>query len=371
MNYIPVNQPLLNGNEKKYLNECIDSGWISSEGPFVKQFEDNLSEYVGRKYAIAVSNGTAAIDAVIEAFGFNPGDEIIMPTFTIISCINQIIRSGVIPVLIDSDINTWNMDVEKIESRITKNTKAIMIVHIYGLPVDVDPILNLAKKYNLKIIEDAAEMHGQTYKNKACGSFGDVSVFSFYPNKHITTGEGGMILTDDEELYEKCKSLRNLCFKPEKRFVHDYLGWNLRMTNLQAAIGLAQLERIDEFVEKKRKMGEMYNYLFSDLKSVQLPLKSTDYAKNIYWVYGIVIDKSLGISAEEMINKLNTAGVGCRPFFCPMHQQPVLQKRGLFKNEQYPISDLLYSNGFYIPSGMALEEKQIEEVAKIVKLILK
>jgi perosamine synthetase len=263
------------------------------------------------------------------------------------------------------------MDVHEIESKITKYTKAIMIVHIYGLPVDVDPILRLAKKYNLKVIEDAAEMHGQTYKDKPCGSFGDVSVFSFYPNKHITTGEGGMILTDDEELFEKCKSLRNLCFKPEKRFVHDHLGWNLRMTNLQAAIGLAQIERIEEFVEKKRNMGKMYDTYFKDLKFVKLPLKSTDYAENIYWVYGIILDKSLGISGEDMINKLNIAGVGCRPFFCPMHQQPVLKKLGLFENEHYPISDLMYKYGFYIPSGMGLKENQIEEVAKIVKLILK
>jgi perosamine synthetase len=370
MNFIPVNEPLLNGNEKKYLNECIDSGWISSEGPFVELFEKNMAEYVGRKYAIAVSNGTAAIDAVIEAYGFGPGDEIIMPTFTIISCINQIVRSGALPVLIDCDINTWNMDVTQIESKITKNTKAIMIVHIYGLPVDVDPILEIAKKYNLKIIEDAAEMHGQNYKNKPCGSFGDVSIFSFYPNKHITTGEGGMILTDNEELFLKCKSLRNLCFKPEKRFVHESLGWNLRMTNLQAAIGLAQLERIDEFVAKKRKMGQQYNKHFSELTTVQLPLESISYANNIYWVYGMLIKKSVGITSEEIMKKLSQLGIGCRPFFCPMHQQPILKKMGFFKNEKYPISDLLYKYGFYIPSGMALEDTQIDKVATTVKTLL-
>jgi perosamine synthetase len=371
MNEIPVNEPLLNGNEKKYLNECIDSGWISSDGPFVKMFEEKMANFVGRKYAVAVSNGTAAIDAVIEAIGLGPGDEIIMPTFTIISCINQIIRCGAMPVLVDSDLNTWNMDVNTIESKITKKTKAIMVVHIYGLPVDVDPILEIAKKYNLKVIEDAAEMHGQKYKNKLCGSFGDVSIFSFYPNKHITTGEGGMILTDNIDLFEKCISLRNLCFKPEKRFVHDSLGWNLRMTNLQAAIGVAQLERIEEFIQIKRKMGEAYNYYFSDLEHVKLPLQSTEYATNIYWVYGLVLDETRGLIGEDVIKALAQKGIGSRPFFFPMHQQPVFKKLNLFINDKHPVSDSFYKYGFYLPSGMALTFEQIAIVAKTLKSILK
>ena len=251
-NYIPVNEPLLDGNEKKYLLECIETGWISSEGPFVSQFEQMFASRMGRKHGIAVCNGTAALDAAVAALEISSGDEVIMPTFTIISCINQIVRNGGVPVLVDSDPITWNMDVAQIEEKITPRTKAIMIVHIFGLPTDVDPILDIASRHCLKVIEDAAEMHGQTYKGKPCGSFGDISTFSFYPNKHITTGEGGMILTDNDQLALTCRSLRNLCFQPQQRFVHERLGWNMRMTNLQAALGVAQLERLDEFVVRKQ-----------------------------------------------------------------------------------------------------------------------
>jgi len=202
-----------------------------------------------------------------------------MPSFTIISCIGQIIRAGAKPVLVDSDPVTWNMDVGQIEAKITPRTKLIMIVHIFGLPVDVDPVLEIAKRYGLRVIEDAAQMHGQTYKGMPCGSFGDISTFSFYPNKHITTGEGGMVVTNDDRLAEDCRSLRNLCFQPQRRFVHDRLGWNLRMTNMQAALGVAQLERLDEFVARKRRMGAVYTKLLSDVSGLQLPLPRTSYAE--------------------------------------------------------------------------------------------
>lgn len=367
---ILVNEPLLDGNEKKYLAECIDTGWISSEGPFIKKFEDAMAARVNRKHAIAVCNGTAAIDAAIEALDIGHNDEIIMPAFTIISCIAQIIRNGAKPVLIDCDPKTWNIDVKKIEERITSKTKAIMVVHIYGLPVDMEPVLQLAHKYNLKVIEDAAEMHGQTYKGKPCGSFGEISTFSFYPNKHVTTGEGGMILTDDDNLAEKCRSLRNLCFKPEKRFVHERLGWNLRMTNMQAAIGLAQLERLDEFVLKKRQMGKFYNEAFKDLSDkLDLPLTSTEYAENIYWVFGMVIKEKVGFNAETAMKKLLDEGVGTRPFFYPMHQQPVFKKMGLFENESYPVAENLAEQGFYIPSGLALTEEKMATVVKAVRKV--
>ena len=367
---IPVNTPLLDGNEKKYLTQCIETGWISSEGPFITEFEEKFAKKMGRKHGIAVCNGTAAIDAAIEALEIGPGDEVIMPTFTIISCIAQIVRNGGKPVLVDSDPITWNMDSMSVESKITKNTKAIMIVHIYGMPVDVDPILELAKRYGLKVLEDAAEMHGQTYKNKPCGSFGDISIFSFYPNKHITTGEGGMILTDNDEIAETCKSLRNLCFKPEHRFVHDRLGWNLRMTNMQAALGLAQLERLDEFVQRKKKMGRIYTELFKDLPHAQLPVVANEYAENIYWVYGLLIDESRG-DGREIMSQLAKKGIGTRPFFYPMHLQPILREKGLFVDEQYPVAENMYKQGFYIPSGLALTENDMEQVAKAVISVLK
>jgi len=364
--FIPVNEPVLDGNEKKYLAECIDSGWISSEGPFVKRFEEQFSAKVGRRHGVAVTNGTAALDAAIDALGIGPGDEVILPTFTIISCIGQIVRAGAKPVLVDSDPLTWNMDASKIEAKITERTRAILVVHIYGLPMDMDVVMDIARRYDLRVIEDAAEAHGQTYKGRPCGSFGDISTFSFYPNKHITTGEGGMLVTDDLALAETCQGLRNLCFQPKKRFVHQRLGWNLRMTNLQAAVGVAQLERLDEFVERKRDMGRRYNELFAGLSGVQLPLAKTDAAENIYWVYGLVLDESRGMNAEEVMQQLAAKGVGCRPFFCPMHQQPILRSMGLFVGEDYPEADRLYRQGFYIPSGMALTEEQIEQVAASV-----
>lgn len=365
--FIPVNDPLLNGNEKKYLIECIETGWISSEGPFISRFEEEYAARVGRKHGIAVTNGTAALDAAVDALGVGPGDEVIVPAFTIISCITQIVRCGAIPVLVDSDPLSWNMDVNQIEAKITNKTKAIMVVHIYGLPVDLNPILEIAERYGLKIIEDAAEMHGQTYRDKACGSFGDISTFSFYPNKHLTTGEGGMIVTDDDDLAATCRSLRNLCFQPDKRFVHERLGWNLRMTNMQAALGLAQLERLDEFVARKRNMGLRYTELLAGISGLQLPLVRTDYAENIYWVYGLVLNESTGMDAKEMMRRLTSKGVGTRPFFCPMNQQPVLMRMGLFKDQKYSVAERLYKQGFYIPSGMALSDAQIERCANAVK----
>ena len=368
--FIPVNTPLIDGNEKKYLAECIESGWISSEGPFVERFEKHIADYSERSHGVAVSSGTAALDVAIEALGIGFGDEVIMPTFTIISCIHQIIRAGAKPVLIDSDPVTWNMNVNQIEEKITTRTKAIMVVHIYGLPVDLDPILDLASQYGLKVIEDAAEMHGQTYKDKPCGSFGDISTFSFYPNKNITTGEGGMLVTNDDDLAKDSRSLRNLCFQPSKRFVHERLGWNYRMTNMQAAIGIAQSEQLDQFVERKRIMGSKYTNLFSGQLGIQLPLAKTDYADNIYWVFGLILNDSISFDAEEAIIKLSNKGIGCRPFFCPMHKQPVLKNMGLFKGESYPIADKLYKRGFYIPSGMALTDEQIFRVADSVIEVL-
>jgi len=371
MNPIPVNEPLLNGNEKKYLLECIDTGWISSEGPFVKQFEEQLATRVGRKYGIAVSNGSVALDVAVAALGIGFEDEVILPTFTIISCASAIIRAGAIPVVVDCDPQTWNMDVSQIEAKITPRTKAIMVVHIYGLPVNMAAVLVLAEKYGLHIIEDAAEMHGQMYQGQPCGSFGAISTFSFYPNKHITTGEGGMVLTNDEKLADRCRSLRNLCFQPQKRFVHEELGWNFRMTNLQAAIGVAQLERLDEFVARKRHIGKRYTELLIDIPGLQLPLFQTDYAENIYWVYGLVVNDDVPFDAEYVMHRLSSYQIGIRPFFWCMHEQPVFQKMGLFKDVLCPVAQRIARRGFYIPSGMALTDEQMEQVARSIRDIFK
>lgn len=368
MGFIPVNTPLLDGNEKKYVCECIDTGWISSEGPFVKRFEAEMASYVGRKHGIAVCNGTAALEAAMLALNLEKGSEVIMPAFTIISCAQAITKAGLVPVVIDCKLDTWNMDVEAIEERITPKTSAIMVVHIYGLPVDMDPVLELARKYNLKVIEDAAEMHGQTYKGKKCGSFGDISIFSFYPNKHITCGEGGMILTDDDKLADRCRGARNLFFT-SRRYVHEEIGSNFRMTNMQAAIGCAQLEKIEEHIIRKREIGEKYAEAFNEIEDVLLPISSTEYADNIYWVYGIVIGDSYSFNAFDAMEILKEEGIGTRSFFYPIHKQPVFVNQGLFRGVSCPNAEKISERGFYIPSGLGLTDEEIEKViAKVTKL---
>lgn len=368
--FIPVNEPVLDGNEKMYLAQCIDSGWISSEGPFVRELEARFAARVGREHGIAVSNGSAALDAATAALRLEPGDEVIMPTFTIISCASAITRQRATPVLVDCDPATWNMDPSSIESRITSRTKAIMVVHLYGLPVDMDPVLDIARSHNLRIIEDAAEMIGQTYRGLPCGSFGDLSTFSFYPNKHITTGEGGMIVTNDDALAERCRSLRNLCFAPERRFVHEELGWNFRMTNLQAAVGVAQLERLDEFVARKRHSFARYMALLADVDRIQLPVACTEYADNINWVFGVVLDDDVPLDAAGAMRRLAELGVGTRPFFWPMHEQPVFKRMGLFAGERYPEAERIARRGFYLPSGLALTDDHMVRVAEAVRRIL-
>ncbi len=367
---VPVNEPLLAGNEIRYLNECIETGWISSEGPFIKKFEERFAERVGRKYGISVSNGSAALDVAVSVLGIGKGDEVIMPTFTIISCAASVVRAGALPVLVDSDPETWNMEVGQIGSKITPKTKAIMVVHIYGLPVDMSPVLEIAEKHGLKIIEDAAEMHGQTYKGRQCGSFGELSTFSFYANKHITTGEGGMVVTDDELIAEKCRSLRNLCFVADKRFVHEELGWNFRMTSMQAALGLAQLEKLDELVKRKRRIGKIYTEQLRDVKGIQLPKPRTDYAENVYWVYGIILGEEIDFDAAEAMRRLSVRRIGTRPFFFPMHEQPVFRKMGLFEGSTFPVAERLARRGFYIPSGMALTDEQMDYVAEVVREVV-
>jgi perosamine synthetase len=364
---IPVNQPLLDGNELKYVSEAINTGWISSEGPFVKEFEEKFSRRVNREYGVSVSNGTAALEIAVKALGIGPGDEVILPTFTIISCAGAVVKTGATPVLVDSDSVTWNMDVCQIEGKITPKTKAIMAVHIYGLTVDMDPLLSLAKKNNLFVIEDAAQAIGQTYKDRPCGSFGDVSVFSFYPNKHITTGEGGMIVTNSEPLAEKCSSYRNLCFQRDRRFVHDELGWNYRITNIQAALGLAQLETLDRHLVKKRLIGEKYLNLLAGNDKFDLPHEETDYCTNVFWVFGLLLKDQRSKDTRNFTMSLSKLGIGNRPFFFPMHKQPVFTKMGLFKEVNLPVSEHLSSAGFYLPSGLNISEREIEIVVECLE----
>ena len=365
---VSVSEPLLNGNEKKYLLSCLKTNSISSSGNFVKKFENKFASYVDRRHGIAVSSGTAALQVAVDALKLKKGDEVILPAFTIISCILPLVRTGIVPILIDSDLKTWNMDVLSIKKKITKKTKAIIVPHIYGLPVEMSPIIRIAKKFKLKIIEDAAEVLGLEYNKKKCGSFGDISIFSFYANKHITTGEGGMIVTNNDKIAEDCRGLRNICFNEKRRFSHDQPGWNFRMTNFQAAIGLAQLEDINKKVKKKRSIGNFYNQKFKDCRNIILPLAETSYAKNIYWVYGIIIKKKINL--KKITDKLLKKGIETRPFFWPLNKQPILNKLGYFKNLKMPKAEYLADRGFYIPSGLSLTKIQQQPVVEVFKKVI-
>jgi perosamine synthetase len=366
---IPVNEPLLNGRESEYVAECISTGWISSAGRFIEEFERRWANYCGMEYGIAVSNGTTALHTALSCLGLKPGDEVIMPAFTIISCALAIIYNNGVPVLVDSNPHTWCMDVSQVEDRITPRTRAIMPVHIYGHPVDMDALYDLAQKHNLLIIEDAAEAHGAEYKGRKCGSLGDISCFSFYANKIITTGEGGMVLTNNVEFAEQARSIRNLCFQKERRFYHTELGHNFRLTNIQAAIGLAQLERIEELVARKRWIGGAYTERLRDVPGLQFPVEE-NWAKNVYWMYGIVLRKETGLNATALAAKLKKQGVETRPFFTGMHKQPALRQKGLFHGERYPVTERIADQGLYLPSGLTLSEEQLSHVCDALRDIL-
>ena len=375
---IPVNEPLLEGKELEYVTNCIKSGWISSVGDYITKFEQSFAEYCGRSHGVAVSNGTTALQIACRCLGLKPRDEVIIPTFTIISCAQAIFYEGATPVLVDAEPDTWTMDVDQVAEKITAHTRAIMPVHIYGHPTDMKPLLDLAEDHNLAIIEDSAEAHGAEYNMghqewgdawKRCGSFGTLSCFSFYANKLITTGEGGMVLTNDKTLAERAAALRNLCFLPDRRFYHESLGFNFRMTNLQAALGVAQLERIDAIVAKKRSMGAYYTKKLRRITGLQIPVEKS-WAKNVYWMYGLVLSEGTGLDAAAAALLLREKGVDTRPFFLGMHEQPVFHEMGLFKGEQYPVAERLARQGLYLPSGLALTKEQMDIISTAVKEVV-
>jgi perosamine synthetase len=367
---IPVSEPLPDGKELEYVMDCINTGWISSVGSYITRFENDFATYCGRKYGVAVSNGTTALQVACRCMNMQDKNEVIMPTFTIISCAQAIIYEGGKPVLVDSDPETWTMDVDQVDEKITDKTRAIMPVHIYGHPVNMKPIMDLAEDHDLIIIEDAAEAHCAEYKMngnwKKCGSFGDMSCFSFYGNKIVTTGEGGMILTDDKKLAEYMMGLRNLCFLPERRFYHENLGFNFRMTNLQAAMGVAQMERIDLLASTKRSIGKYYTEQMQNIKGIQLPVEKS-WATNVYWMYGIVLSQDTGLTAEAAAILLREKGVDTRPFFLGMHEQPVFADMNLFECEKYPVAENLARQGLYLPSGFTLTKDKMDMVVDAVK----
>lgn len=369
---IPVNEPLVLEKEAEYVKEAVKSGWISSAGRFIQDFEKQFAAYVGRREGISVNNGTNALILALRALELPEGSEVILPSFTIISCALACIYNNLIPVFVDSEEETWNIDVSKIEEKITHKTKAIMPVHIYGHPVDMDAIAAIAKRHHLLVIEDFAEAIGSEYKGRKCGVFGDISCVSFYANKVITTGEGGMCLTNDSELSERLRRLKNLAFIPDERFVHYELGFNFRLTNVQAAIGLAQLERVEERVKKKVLIGKTYSELLKPLQEkalVQLPAEK-EWAKNTYWMYGIMLNERMGVDAKAAMKKLAEMGIQTRPFFYPLHRQTAFEKFNWYKKETLPVSENLYKFGLYLPTGLTLNQEDIERVANSLQEVL-
>jgi perosamine synthetase len=364
---IPIAVPCLDGNEIEYVKDCLSSSWISSKGKYVIAFEEKFAEYVGAKYGITVSNGTVALHLALATLGIGPGDEVIIPTFTMIAAANVVQYTGAKPVLTDSDPKNWNINPNEIEKKITEKTKAIMVVHLYGHPADMDPLMKIARDHNLYVIEDAAEAHGAEYKRRKVGAIGDIGCFSFYANKIITTGEGGMLVTNDEKIADKARKLRDQAYnmKMRKWLIHDEIGYNYRMTNIQAAIGVAQLERIESFIRIRRENAQLYNSLLGGIPGITLPPEEA-WAKNVYWMYTILVDENkFGLSRDELMCELEKYGVETRSVFYPIHLQPPYKNK--FRGEKYPVAEDLSKKGINLPSGNTLTKEQVEYIANLIK----
>lgn len=360
---IPVCEPTLTGKEKEYVLDCLESNWISSAGKYIPAFEEQFAAASGCKYGTACANGTVALHLALAALGLEPGDEVILPTFTMIATINSVTYTGATPVLIDSEPVTWNMDVAQLADKITPKTKAIMTVHTYGHPVDMDPVLELTDRHGIFVLEDAAEAHGAEYKGRRAGGLGHAAGFSFYANKIITTGEGGMITTNDARLAELTQNLRDHAFSTERHFWHKYVGFNYRMTNLQAAVGLAQTEMLEQFVEKRRQNAALYTRLLRDIPGLVTPPEA-QWAKNVFWMYSILVKDEFGMTRDQLRAYLARHGIETRTFFIPMHLQPIYYHT--FKGQRYPVAEMLCQRGFYLPSASSLTTAQINYIADIV-----
>ena len=367
---IAVNTPIITSGDALEVYETVKSGWISSSGSKINEFEKKLAKFANRKFSCCVSSGTAALEIAVKSLDIGRNDEVIMPTFTIISNANAIIKNFAKIILIDSDPLTWNINIDHIKNKISSKTKAIMLPHIYGFPNDMKKIMSICKNYGLYLIEDSSEMIGQKFNNIPCGSFGDISTFSFYANKHITTGEGGALLTNNKKLNEKIIKLRNLSFGKKNRFNHTDLSWNYRFTNIQASLGLSQLKRINDVIKRKREIGNFYYNNFKKNTNVIIQPNKLEYASNIYWVFGIILKNKFYNKRQEIQKKLLRKNIETRPFFWPMHKQNIFIKMGLFKGESYPIAENLAKNGFYLPSGVGLKNNQLKYIVKIVNEML-
>jgi perosamine synthetase len=363
---IPVYELLIGARELDLVVEAMQAGEISgSFGRFIEMFEERFAAYCDCKYGIATSSGTSALHLAMAVIGIQPGDEVLVSACTNIASGNCVVMEGGIVVPIDSEPDTWNMNTRLLAEAVSSRTRAILPVHIYGHPVDMDEVKQVAKKHNLFVVEDCAEAHGALYKGRKVGGLGDLSCFSFYANKVITTGEGGMITTNNPELAEKARLLRNLAFT-QPRFRHEELGFNYRMTNVQAAIGLGQLERIEEIIEIKRTIAREYTERLTDVRGLHLPVEK-DYARNVYWMYGVVIDPDFGMTRDEFATALRVCGIDTRTFFCPLNIQPVYHKRNVVRTLPCPEAEKLWERGLYLPSGLTLTDAQIKNICNTIR----
>ncbi|MBI5583959.1 MAG: DegT/DnrJ/EryC1/StrS family aminotransferase [Deltaproteobacteria bacterium] len=372
---IPVNEPSIGREELARVTACVKSNWISSQGKFLKELEDEFARYCGVRFGISTTNGTAALHLALAALSIGPGDEVLVPTFTMAATAFAVCYCGARPVFIDAEPETFSLDVNRVadylrrqEKKGTLRVKAVIPVHLYGHPMDLDPLLELARRYSLAVVEDAAEAHGAEYKGKKCGGLGDLGCFSFYANKIITTGEGGMVVTDNPRLADRARSLKDLAHDPGKRFRHIELGFNYRMTNLQAAVGIAQLKKIDRHIQQKRWMAGEYTRRLESLPGLTLPQEKS-WAKNVYWMYGLLVEPEFGLTRDQLMAYLKEKGVDTRSFFIPMHLQPVFTQ-GRYKakrNGPFPVAEEIAQKGLYLPSGLTLTESQIQYVCRQMK----
>lgn len=360
---IPVHQPEIGDREVELVTQALRAGDVSgSGGQFIGEFERKFAAYCGVRHGVATSSGSTALHVAALLADIEPGDEVLVSACTNIASANAVVCAGGTVVAIDSEPDTWNMDVTLLRQAVTPRTRAIMPVHIYGHPVDMDAVLEVARAHGLFVIEDCAEAHGAEYRGRRVGSIGDVGCFSFYANKVITTGEGGMLVTDDQLLADRARSLRNLAFG-QPRFLHREVGFNYRMTNVQAAIGVAQMERIDEIVERKRQVAAWYTARLRRLPELRLPVER-DYAKNVYWMYGVVVDGD--VSRDKLAAQLRLDGVDTRTMFCPLNWQPCLLDLDAVKPSQCHVAEYLWQQGLYLPSSATLTESEIDAICEAV-----
>jgi perosamine synthetase len=358
---IPVAEPLLGGKELEYVTECIRSGWVSSLGEYVRRFEREFAAYCGVRYGVATHNGTVALHLALAALGIGPGDEVILPSLTFVATANAVRYTGARPVLVDSEGRTWNVDPEAVAAAITPRTRAIIAVHLYGHPADMDPLRGLADRYGLTLIEDAAEAHGARYKGRRAGSLGDVAIFSFFGNKIITTGEGGMVLTDDAALAERCFFLENQARHKENPYWHPEIGYNYRMTNIQAALGVAQLERIQELIAIRARNAAHYERRLVQVPGLSRP-PCAEWAENVYWMYSVLVEEEYGLERDSLMAHLRQRGIETRPVFYPIHTLPMYR----VEDQSLPVAEELGRKGLNLPSGATLTPEQVDLVCDVL-----